>query len=81
MAVIDLPIRAGKGKRPTIATPVLVSEHAEKHIAALDEDLDFLYCVRGTLAGTSGVPDEALEALAVLQSRMRRNVDALFNLG
>ncbi|HET8727725.1 MAG TPA: hypothetical protein VFO41_09465 [Alphaproteobacteria bacterium] len=70
-----------KPSRPTIAAPVLVSKTAEKCIADIDRDLDCLYCVHGTLAGTEGVPDEALEALATLRDRMKRNIDTLYSLG
>lgn len=67
--------------KPTIATPVLTSKTAEKCIAEIDEDLNCLYCIAGTLAGTSGIPDEALEALMHLRHRMKRNIDILYTLG
>jgi hypothetical protein len=84
MTVDPIPLRPRRvtpNQRPTIATPVLVSKSAEKCIAEIDRDLDCLYCVHGTLAGAEGMPDEALEALATLRHRMKRNVDILYSLG
>lgn len=83
MTILELPNRGttSKSDRPTVATPVLVRESAERHIASLDEDLDCIYCVASTLAGTDGVPDEAVNALKTLHARMKRNVDVLYNLG
>jgi hypothetical protein len=85
MAVIDIstgkPTVTPKPKRPTVATPVLASAAAEKCIAAIDEDLDCVFCIACMLDGTALVPDEAVEALRTLHRRMRRNVDALYTLG
>ena len=83
MTILELPHRstAAKPQRPTVATPVLVAEAAARHIAALDEDLDCVYCIAATISGTDGVPDEAVNALRTLHARMKRNVDALYNLG
>ena len=83
MSIIDLPSREKPvtPKRPTLATPVLASQAAEKCVASLDEDLDFLFCIAATLAGTEGVPDQAIDGLNTLHARMKRNVDALYNLG
>jgi hypothetical protein len=83
MTILELAPRpvAAKSPRPTVTTPVLPAATAEPHIAAIDEDLDCLYCVAGTLAGTDSVPDEAVNALKTLHARMKRNVDALYTLG
>lgn len=70
-----------KPSRPTIATPVLTGDPAEKCIRGIDEDLDCLYCVAGTLAAIDKVPEEVLEALMHLRHRMKRNIDILYSLG
>ena len=83
MTIIDLSSRpaVAKPQPPTVSAPVLSATTAEPHISALDEDLDCLYCIAATLAGTDSVPDEAVNALRTLHARMQRNVNALYTLG
>lgn len=83
MTIIDVPFHAKTvtPKRPTVATPVLVKDAAEKCIAALDEDLDFLYCIANAMSRIQTVPDEAVNGLRTLHTRMKRNVETLYTLG
>ena len=83
MAVIDLPSR-GKpvtSKRPTVSDPVTRGAAIEKHVARIDQDLDFLYCIYATLAGGGEVPEEAVEGLRTLHERMQNEVNAIYMLG
>jgi hypothetical protein len=83
MTIIDLTSRpaAAKPQRTTLANPVLLPVSAEQPIAAIDEDLDLLYCIAATLAGTEGVPDEAVNGLRTLHARMRSNIETLYTMG
>lgn len=83
MTIIDVPFRAHNvtPKRPTVATPVLVKTSAEKCIASIDEDLDFLHCIASAVSRIQDVPDEAINALMTLHARMKRNVETLYSLG
>jgi hypothetical protein len=85
MAVIDIttgkPPVTPKPKRPTVATPVLAHEAAEKQLGVIDADLDCLYCIAGMLAAAPDVPDEAVDALWTLHARMQRAINTLYTLG
>jgi hypothetical protein len=84
MAVIDLTSRpqlVSDNKRPTVATPVLNRGQIAKCAEDNDKALASLYCVFGTLNGTTGVPDEAIVALEDLYTRLRRNNDNILALG
>lgn len=72
MAIHHLP------PRPTIANPVNAREQIGKCVTEIDENVDLLFCIYGTLAGSTEVPEEALEALSTIHKRLRRQCDALF---
>lgn len=82
MTIIDLPSREKRvtPKRPTVATPVLANQAAEKCVASLDEDIDHLRCAIDSLLYSSD-SDAALGALETIHDRMKRNVDTLYTLG
>ena len=74
MAVIELP------KRPGVANPARKTEQMEKAMSELDEQINILFCVYATLAGSEDVPDEPLEVLIAAHKRLRLNCDKLFAL-
>lgn len=81
MTIIDLPSREklAKPERPTIATPILNKERICKSVEEIDQNIDMLFCIHATLAGsTDEVPSEAIEALNAVHNRLRRLADNLF---
>lgn len=78
MTILELPNRSNGAKRPTVATPVLNKDQLCKSLEEIDENIDLLFCVKGTICGSTEVPNEAIEALNIIHNRLRRLTDALF---
>jgi hypothetical protein len=80
VTVIDLPSRltTAKPERPSIATPILNKERICKSLEEIDQNIDLLFCVKGTIVGSQDVPDEVIAALNMIHGRLRRLTDNLF---
>lgn len=78
MTILELPNRSNGAKRPTVANPVLNKDRLCKSLQEIDQNINLLFCVKGTIAGCGEVPNEAVEALDIVHDRLRKLTDALF---
>lgn len=86
MTVIEIPSREPRVIQPRpalLTTPVLTNKEAAKEtaIAAIDTDLDHLFCAAAAIAGCQDVPGEVVHSLQTLHARMKQNVETLYSLG